>query len=222
MSNICNFQVFCEVYLQEEPTVELFREYFYLNRQNEYSNGPSLELGGISIQRRRDVIFPYARLPSHPKDWNQTWFYCQDTSPADENQLPGFRALRLESNHPLPDKLSTTERKKLAPTFAKVKALLGNGLTGIDLVRCWVSWRVIPLSRRSSLMCTYTGAKKDPLRHSSEDLTDDAINKMEKSLLHESPVDCSKVGLSPFCKSNPAPEVSRQITYFTFILNILL
>ena len=32
MSNICNFQVFCEVYLQEEPSVELFREYVYLNR----------------------------------------------------------------------------------------------------------------------------------------------------------------------------------------------
>ena len=32
VSNICNFQVFCEVYLQEEPSVELFREYFYLNR----------------------------------------------------------------------------------------------------------------------------------------------------------------------------------------------
>ena len=52
ISNICNFQVLCEVYLQEEPTVELFREYFYLNRQNECTNGPSLELGGISIQRR--------------------------------------------------------------------------------------------------------------------------------------------------------------------------
>ena len=32
VSNIYNFQVFCEVYLQEEPSVELFREYFYLNR----------------------------------------------------------------------------------------------------------------------------------------------------------------------------------------------
>ena len=49
ISNIYNFQVFCEVYLQEEPSVELFREYFYLNRQNEFTNGPNLELGGISI-----------------------------------------------------------------------------------------------------------------------------------------------------------------------------
>ena len=32
VSNICNFQVFYEVYLQEEPSIDLFREYFYLNR----------------------------------------------------------------------------------------------------------------------------------------------------------------------------------------------
>ena len=70
-------------------------------------------------------------------------------------------------------------------------------------------------------MCTYTGGVKDPLRHSFEELTDDLINEMTKSLLNKSLDDCSKVGLSPFYKSNPAPEVSRQITYFTFMLNIL-
>ena len=208
VSNICNFQVFCEVYLQEEPSVELFREYFYLNRQNEFTNGPSLELGGISIQRRRDAIFPYACLPSHPKDWNQTWFYCKDTSPADENPLPGYRVERLDPKHNLPEKLTTAEWAKLAPTIAKVTALLGNGLTGVDLVRCWVSWRIIPLSRRTGLMCTYTGGVKDPLRHSSAPLTDEAVNEMVKSLLNEDPEDCVKVGLAPFCKLNPPPDVS--------------
>ena len=39
VSNICNFQVFCEVYLGEEPSLLLFRELFYLNRQNECANG---------------------------------------------------------------------------------------------------------------------------------------------------------------------------------------
>lgn len=47
VSNICNFQVFCEVYLGEEPSLLLFRELFYLNRQNECANGPSLEPCGI-------------------------------------------------------------------------------------------------------------------------------------------------------------------------------
>ena len=64
VSNICNFQVFSEVYLGEEPNILLFRELFYLNRQNECASGQSLELGGVSIQRRRDVIFPYANPPS--------------------------------------------------------------------------------------------------------------------------------------------------------------
>ena len=147
MSNIYNFQVFCEVYLQVEPSVELSREYFYLNQKNEFANGPILELGGISIQHRRDAIFPQAALPSHPKDWNQTWFYCKDISPSDENSLSGYRAECLDSNYQLPEKLTTVECKKLAPTIRKVQGLLGNGLTGVDLTRCWVAWRIIPLNR---------------------------------------------------------------------------
>ena len=33
VTNICHFQVFCEVYLQEEPSVELFRDFFHLNHR---------------------------------------------------------------------------------------------------------------------------------------------------------------------------------------------
>ncbi|XBI55013.1 hypothetical protein VPH35_036916 [Triticum aestivum] len=210
VSNICNFQVFCEVYLGEEPSLLLFRELFYLNRQNECANGPSLELGGISIQRRRDCLFPYSEPPSHPKDWNQTWFYCQDTSLADESPLPGFRAVRLEPNHPLPDKLSQAERQPLIPTINKIKALLGNGLNGIDLVQVWISWRVIPLSRRPGLMCDYTGRKDDPLRHSRNDLPEDVVEDMTKALLNESLADYGRTGLSPFCKINPAPAADDK------------
>ena len=104
--------------------------------------------------------------------------------------------------------MSPAARQKLAPTMSKVKALLGNGLNGIDLVRVWLAWRVIPLSRRPGLMCDYTGQKNDPLRHSPDDLPDDVIDDRTKSLLNESLADCGKVGLSPFCKANPAPAVS--------------
>ncbi|XBJ28328.1 hypothetical protein VPH35_005452 [Triticum aestivum] len=208
VSNICNFQVFYEVYLGEEPSLLLFRELFYLNRQNEHANGPSLELRGISIQWRRDYLFPYAELPSHPKDWNKTWFYCQDTSPAGENPLPGFRALRLESNHPLPDKLTVVEHLPLTPTIKKIKALLGNGLDGIDLVRVWVAWRVIPLSRRPGLMCTYSGEKDDPLRHSPDNLPDDAVEATTQTLLKEGTVTSNAFVLLPFCKKNPAPAAN--------------
>ena len=49
VSNICDFQVFCEAYLQEEPTVELFQDFFYLNRRTEFVDGPNTKLGGVSI-----------------------------------------------------------------------------------------------------------------------------------------------------------------------------
>ena len=41
ISNICDWQVFCEVYLQEEPTVDLFQDFFYLNRRTEFTDGPN-------------------------------------------------------------------------------------------------------------------------------------------------------------------------------------
>ena len=53
VSNICNLQVFYEVYLQEEPTAELFRDFFHLNRRTKFVDGPNTELGGISIQKRK-------------------------------------------------------------------------------------------------------------------------------------------------------------------------
>ena len=57
-------------------------------------------------------------------------------------------------------------------------------------------------------MCTYTGGLKDPLRHSSVRLTDEAITEMTKTLLNEDLEDCNKVVLNPFCKLNPPPDVS--------------
>ena len=115
------------MYLQQEPTVELFREFYYLNRQAEFTDGPSLELGGISIQRRKEATFPAVALPSHPKDWNQTWFYCQDTSPEGENPLPGYRESRLSNRHHLPGWISTEEWAKYAHLF-KYQSLNGQRL----------------------------------------------------------------------------------------------
>ena len=162
MSNICHFQVFCEAYLQEEPTVELFRDLFHLNRRTEFTDGPNTELGGMAVQKRKEVSFPHAKLHSHPKEWNQTWFYCKDTSPTDENPLSGYRPHRLSNTHPFPQRLTAKERANYAPQLSKLRAFMANGLTGVDFARCWITWSILPLSRRPGLMCEYTGCLKDP------------------------------------------------------------
>ena len=208
VTNICQFQVLSEVYLQEEPSIEVFRDYHYINRQREKAGGLSLELGGVTIQRRRDVPYPSANLPSHPKNWNRTWFYCRDTSPEGENPLPGYRPTRLPNTGDLPDRLSLEERAQYATTIAKIRALIANGLTGIDLTRCWVGWNIQPLSRRDRLMCEYTGELNDPLRSSNADLTEEDINSLVKTLLGEKQEVCNRTGLRPFYTKNPAPPVS--------------
>jgi hypothetical protein len=183
VSNLCQFQVLCEVYLQMEATVPLFREFFYLNRQTECVDGPCLELGGVSIQRRRDVPFPSALLLSHPKGWNKTWFYCKNTAPADENPLPGYRVECLTPTFELPGWASQEEHAQVAHVYPKLRALLANGLTGVDLTRCWITWKILPLSRRDDLMCNYSGESTDPQRFSPIDMSADDINKAMKKLL---------------------------------------
>ena len=177
-----------------------------------------MELGGISIQHKRDAIFPQVVLPSHPKDWNQTWFYCKDILSSDENPLPGYRADHLDAKHPLPDKLTPAERKKLVPTIRTVQALLGNRLTGVDLIRCWVAWRIIPLRRRPGLMYSHTEGTDDPLCHSSMRLTEEAIVEMATTLVNSKYEGCNLLGLNPFCKLSPALEVNLFDLFFPSVV----
>ena len=207
VTNMCHFQVLCEVFFQEEPTVELFRDLFHLNRRTEFTDGSNTELGGMAIQKRKEVTYPHAKLHSHPKEWNQTWFYCKDTSPAGENPLPGFRTERLSNTHPFPQRLTAQERSKYAPQLSKLRAFMANGLTGVDLARCWISWSILPLSQRSGLMCEYTGSVDDPLRHSKIQLPGEEITEAVNKMLNEPEHVCARNGLLPFCATNKPPAV---------------
>src|SRR6187399_527489 len=214
ISNICNFQVFSKVYLQEEPSVDLFRDFFHLNRRTEFTSGPHQELGGISIQKRRDAVFPHASLHTHPKDWNKSWFYCVDTSPEGENPLPGYRETRIPANHPLPQRLSAAERIQFSPQLSKLRAFMANGLIGTDFLRCWLSWSILPLSRRPKLMCKYSGKPDDPQRFTKEKLSESEVIESAKKIVNPALTDCTRVGLAPYFKKNKLPEVSIFNLYF--------
>ena len=66
---------------------------------------------------------------------------------------------------------------------------------------------VFCLSRRSGLMCEYTGNMKDPQRHTYIQLTDAEITEAVKKMLNEPVAECNKTGLNPFCASNKPPAV---------------
>ena len=69
---------------------------------------------------------------------------------------------------------------------------MANGLTGVDFVRCWLSWSILPLSRRPGLMCEYTGSLKDPQRHIDIQLTEVEVIEAVKKILNEPEAVCSR------------------------------
>jgi hypothetical protein len=184
-----------------EPTVNLFKEFFYVNKQTETASGRSQELGGVSFQRRRGTVFPKAELPSHPKGWNKTWFYCKNTAPEDEHPLPGYRSTRLPHHKVYPSKLTAIEKAETKKHVSRIRALVASGLTGVDLTRCWVAWQILPLSRRNNLIHTYTGETTDSQWYSSINLMDAQVEAVVQTLIKVSAEEAKKVGLKPFSAS---------------------
>ena len=86
--NLSNFVTLCEDYLQIKLDLDLWLDLFYCNPQPEYSGGPLLKCGAVALQQRQGSLFPKPILPSHIKDWQKTYFYCKDMSPADEPFFP--------------------------------------------------------------------------------------------------------------------------------------
>ena len=109
----------------------------------------------------------------------------------------------------LPEMLTEEEEATFVPIFGKLRALTTKGLTGIDLIRCWIEWQIMPLSRREGLMCQYDGNLNNAQRFTNVMLDTEEINSPVKKLCGETKEACSKIGLKPFCRANPAPEVDN-------------
>ena len=92
---------------------------------------------------------------------------------------------------------------------------MANCLTGVDFVCCWISWSILPLSRRSGLMCEYTGEVEDSQRHINIQLTDEEVTEAVKKMLNESEAVCRQTGLNPFYTQNKPPAVSIVLPLYT-------
>ena len=204
--NICHFQTFCEAFLQMKPTMALFAEFYYCNKQTEYSGGPALECGAVTIQKRAKSIFPAPKLLSKVKNWHMSFFYCTVKTPDDEHPYPSFRDDQFAFHDGLNLIPSGDHKKKIEPVIRRMKALLAHGLIGTDLTRCWVSWQIQPLSVRDRLMCEYTG-RGDSMCFAQNEIPSAALVTACKKFLAERIEDIKRVGLLPFCQANPAPPV---------------
>ena len=59
--------MFCEVYLQEEPTVELFRDFFHLNARLNSLTAPILNLAECRFRKGKKLIFLMPNITATPR-----------------------------------------------------------------------------------------------------------------------------------------------------------
>ena len=161
---LSNFVTLCEDYLQIEPDLDLWLELFYCNPQPETSGGPLLQCGAVALQRRLNSVFPKPVFPNRIKDWQKSFFYCKDTSPEGEPKLPLFSEDRLEATPLMKARCPETARPKVESLITRIRALLSHDLENMDLVRCWTTWKIQPLSPRTRLICSYTRCVTADLR----------------------------------------------------------
>ena len=74
----------------------------------------------------------------------------------------------------------------------------------------------MPLSRLDGLMCEYNGDLNHPQHFYNVRLLEEDIVEIVKKLSGEPIENCSKIGLKPFCVSNPALEVNNPSSPFSF------
>jgi hypothetical protein len=188
------------------PSLELFLEIFYCNPSRKKQ--PLGPYGGVSIQRRKANNFPALELASHPKGWQNSYFYCKDTSPqSDDARYPAFCNSPLIYDAKMNNFSSDEDRVLLADIQTRARALLAHGLRGTDLVNCWIGWFIQPLSVRTRLFHQYTGSTTDDMHYSEVTLLEDKIVKTAKTLLGEKKTVIAQTGLAPFYANNPTTSV---------------
>ena len=85
-----------------------------------------------------------------------------------------------------------------------------------------MSWRVQPLSIRHKLFCEYSGSRIDPLRFSEDDLPKKTLIKIVKTQLGETKAEIEEDDLRSFCRTNPAPEVTRHTAFIFIHMHLIL
>ena len=98
-------------------------------------------------------------------------------------------------------------RMEIQALTRRGKALIAHGLTGVDLVKCWIRWSIQPLAIRPRLIFEYTGKATDTLRFSEAPMLEDQVVKSAKPLLGEKLDKIALNGLAPFYTLHQAPPM---------------
>ncbi|KAE8780215.1 hypothetical protein D1007_46604 [Hordeum vulgare] len=189
------FVVLCEGFLGIEPRLDLWRSLFFFKQQSiaiykaalENHVGPRAmtSCGAALVHHRSKSGFPQLPLQESIKQWQKGFFY-------------GAKFLKLI--------LEVTQ------IGAHLDILEKGGLLGCDLLTTMVTHRILPLQRRSHLVCQMSG-RHDPCRTSTKRFTPSAVargvNQISTARMNDS--GNWSWGMIPYNRSRPPTMLFEKL-----------
>ncbi|KAI5012194.1 hypothetical protein ZWY2020_024328 [Hordeum vulgare] len=124
------------------------------------------------FQKKNRSIYPALQLSESVRNWQSTWFYCQDIACPNADGLPPFSLDR-----PAPPKqlaLSKAEKKDIQPLVEALADVVRRGVTGMDLLEVFIGRRIQPLQARHHAMWHYAGPE-DSTRTNVEGILEEKV-----------------------------------------------
>ncbi|KAI4972675.1 hypothetical protein ZWY2020_003600 [Hordeum vulgare] len=128
---------------------------------------------GAGFQKKNRSIYPALQLSESVRNWQSTWFYCQDI--ACSNASTGLPPFSLD--RPAPPKqlaLSKAEKKDIQPLVEAFADVVRRGVTGMDLLEVFIGRRIQPLQARHHAMWHYAGPE-DSTRTNVEGILEEKV-----------------------------------------------
>ncbi|KAE8809745.1 Aspartic proteinase nepenthesin-1 [Hordeum vulgare] len=136
--------------------------------------------GGLGIQKRGRSTYPQMTLPESVRNWQSTWFYCNDV--ASPNMLTGLPPITLDRpTAPRTITVFEDEKAEVEMLVAEVINLVRSGLRGMDLLKTFLGRRIQPLQSRDHAMWHYPGPGDSTQSHPGE-VSEETVVEWIKSI----------------------------------------
>ncbi|KAK1611299.1 hypothetical protein QYE76_034972 [Lolium multiflorum] len=203
------YVTFMEAYIGIRPTREMFARFFAL-RINSVQGldipkpKPPVQCGSCIIgSRQASPFFKFSGLESC-RLWQGTFFYVRNNGAADLIDLPPFDpAPPTKTNWSYNPKESHNETNRII-RFMK-QQMKDTNICSDDIIRTFISRRVLPLKRRAHKMCEMYGPG-DPTKITGLPLSKKDVVLKARQICQTSMPEDWEWGLRPLSSTNPPTQ----------------
>ncbi|KAK1603846.1 hypothetical protein QYE76_027519 [Lolium multiflorum] len=207
------FATFMEAYIGIRPTRETFARFFALRINSVQGKDipkpkPPVQCGSCIIgSRQGSSFFKFSGLESC-REWQGTFFYVKNNGPANLIDLPPFNEAPPSranwSYNPKTDHIETNRVVRFMANLMKETNICSD-----DIIRTFISRRVLPLKRRQHRMSEMYGPG-DPTKITGLPLSKkDVVRKARQICQTAMPVDW-EWGLLPLSTTNPPTQEAKD------------